>query len=295
MKRTPLSLFRTQRRGGKGISGISVSERDYVEHLFVASTHTYILIFTDIGKVYWLKVHQIPEAGRSAKGRPIVNLLPLQGGENVTTVLPVRDFSQEAYIVMATKKGYVKKTHLGAFSHPRSTGIIAINLEEDDSLMAAVLTNEGDMLFFASREGMCLMISSEEVREMGRTARGVRGIRLRGDDSLISMINVQNDDTILSITDKGYGKRTPVDRYRLQRRGGIGVINMKLNERNGKMVRAFQVSDNDEIILMTTKGTMIRIPASEIKVVGRNAMGVKLMNVNEDEWVVSAQKVMDIE
>jgi DNA gyrase subunit A len=295
IKRTPLSIYRTQKRGGKGKLGITINDKDFVELLFVSSTHSYLLFFTDRGKVYWLKVHQIPEAGRTAKGKPIVNLLPLESGEGVTAILPIRDFEEGKFIAMGTAKGYVKKTDLQAFSHPRTNGIIAISLDDHDSLISTILTSGKDDLFLASRNGKALTIDEEQIRPMQRNARGVRGIRLRGDDALIAMDNMQEDGTILTIKEDGYGKRTQAKQYRKQNRGGIGLTNIKLAKGNGKAVNVIQVRDTDNLIIMTNLGKLIRINASDIKVVGRNTLGVKLINLNEEEneKVVAAQKIVE--
>ncbi|MGQ9654092.1 MAG: DNA gyrase subunit A [Thermodesulfobacteriota bacterium] len=293
VKRTPLSVYKTQRRGGKGKVGISVDEEDFVEHLFVSSTHAYFLIFTDVGKVYWLRVHAIPEASRIARGRPIVNLLPLQEKETVTTILPVKDFASGMFICMATRGGLIKKTHIGAFSHPRANGILSITLDKEDSLISCVLTSGNDKLFLATRNGMSLLMDERDIRPMGRNARGVKAIRLRGEDRLIAMNSVQTEGMVLTLTEKGYAKRTPVGSYRTQRRGGVGLTNVRISEKNGKVINALHVGKTDSVMIITNLGKLIRIHSSEIKVVGRNAIGVKAIDLGENETAVAAQKVVE--
>jgi DNA gyrase subunit A len=295
IKRSPLSIYRTQKRGGKGKVGITVADMDFVEHLFISSTHSYFLVFTDMGRVHWLKVHEIPEAGRTARGKPVVNLLQLQEGENVTTVLPVREFKEGTFVVMATQRGVVKKTEVMAFSHPRSLGIHAVTLDSDDRLISAVLTGGQDKLFLATRDGKALTIEETQIREMGRAARGVRGIRLRAQDRLIAMNNQAEAPTLLTITEKGYGKRTAADQYRVQMRGGIGLTNVKISDKNGRVVNVLPVREDDNIVLITNHGKLIRIRASDVKIVGRATIGVKLMDLGEDESVVAAQKILEPE
>jgi DNA gyrase subunit A len=294
VKRTPLSIYKTQRRGGKGKVGITILEEDFVEHLFISSTHSYLLVFTDIGKVYWIKVHELPEASRIAKGKPIVNLLPLQENENVTSILPIREFKEGTFVCMATKKGYVKRTDVKLFSRPRSTGILAINIDPDDRLISTVLSSGEDKIFFATHKGKSLTIEETQVRPMQRTARGVKGINLRKGDSLIAMTVLQDIGPILTITENGYGKRTLVENYRVQNRAGLGLINIKVDEKNGHAVYVFQVNDADTMVIITNMGKLIRINASDISVIGRNTMGVKLINLKESEKAVAAQKVIDI-
>jgi DNA gyrase subunit A len=289
-----LSIYKTQRRGGKGKVGITILEEDFVEHLFISSTHSYLLVFTDIGKVYWIKVHELPEASRIAKGKPIVNLLPLQENENVTSILPIREFKEGTFVCMATKKGYVKRTDVKLFSRPRSTGILAINIDPDDRLISTVLSSGEDKIFFATHKGKSLTIEETQVRPMQRTARGVKGINLRKGDSLIAMTVLQDIGPILTITENGYGKRTLVENYRVQNRAGLGLINIKVDEKNGHAVYVFQVNDADTMVIITNMGKLIRINASDISVIGRNTMGVKLINLKESEKAVAAQKVIDI-
>jgi DNA gyrase subunit A len=294
IKRTPLSAYRTQRRGGKGKVGITILHDDFVEHLFISSTHSYLLVFSDIGKVYWIKVHEIPEASRIAKGKPIVNLLPLEENENVTSILPIREFRDGTFICMATKKGLIKRTDVKYLSRPRSTGILAIHIDPDDRLISTILSTGQDKIFFATYRGKALIVQENEIRPMQRTARGVKGIRLRKNDSLIAMNALQDVGPILTMTENGYGKRTLTDHYRVQKRAGLGLINIKINEKNGNVVNAFQVNDADTILLITNMGKLIRINASDISTIGRNTMGVKLIGLKESEEVVAAQKVIDL-
>lgn len=296
IKRTPLSMYRTQRRGGKGKQGISVPEADFVEDLFICTTRSYLLVFTNQGRVYWLKVHEVPEAGPTGRGRPIVNLLSLQEGERVATVLPVKEFKEGMFVVLATKGGTVKKTDLMAFSHPRSAGIHAMNLEVGDELVSAVLTDGKQRLLLATKDGMALLMEEAQLRPMQRSARGVRGIRLRKTDELISLnIAPGVQGTLVTITEKGFGKRTPIAQYRLQNRGGVGLTNVKVTPKNGAVVNVFPVSDDDNIVVITTQGKLIRIKSSDIKVVGRGALGVRIIDVADQERVVAAQRVSESE
>ena len=296
VKRTPLSTYRTQKRGGKGKVGISMAESDFVEDLFVSSTRSYLLVFTNMGRVHWLKVHEVPEASRVAKGRPIVNLLPLQEGERVATVLPVKEFKEGMYIVLATRAGVVKKTDMMAFSHPRAGGIHAITLDEGDELISAILTDGTQKLLLATRKGMALLVEEAQLRPMQRAARGVRGIKLRPGDSLISLnLAPTGHGALVTITENGYGKRTLVSHYRLQNRGGIGLTNIKISQRNGTVVNVFPAAEEDNLVIITDQGKLIRTRASEIKLVGRGAMGVKVIEVAEQERVVAAQRVAETE
>lgn len=296
VKRTPLSLYRTQKRGGKGKTGISIPESDFVEDIFVCSTRNYLLVFTNLGRVYWLKVHEIPEASRVARGRPIVNLLSFQEGEKVATVLPVKEFMEGGYVILATKKGIIKKTSLMAFSHPRVTGIHAITLDGGDELVSAIMTTGREKLLLATRKGMALLMDEEELRPMLRTARGVKGINLRKDDELISLNPAPSaQGAFVTITENGHGKRTPASHYRIQRRGGVGLINTKVTPKNGSVVSVFPASDQDNIVVITSQGKLIRVRASEIKLVGRGAVGVRIIEVGDQEKVVGAQRVTEAE
>jgi len=294
IKRNPISLYRAQRRGGKGVTGSRPKEEDFVERLYVASTHSYLLFLTSAGYLHWLKVHEIPQAGRLARGKAVVNLLNLSQGEEVATVLPVRDLNEtDRFVVMATKKGVIKRTELNAFSHPRRAGIICLTINPDDELMSAALSDGEGYIFLASREGKAICFTESEVRAMGRTAAGVRGLKLAEEDYLVGMevLNASRDKSILTVTANGFGKRTPATDYRIQGRGGIGLITIKTTERNGPVVGVFQVVDEDELMLITDTGRIIRTRIREIPTIGRNTQGVKLIEVSPDEEVMAVARL----
>jgi DNA gyrase subunit A len=291
VKRTPVNVYRMQHRGGKGRIGMRTREEDFVEHLFVASTHSYILIFTSLGKVHWLKVYEIPDVGTTGKGKAIVNLVNLAPEEKMTAVVPVTDFAEERFVLFATRKGVVKKTRLDAFSNPMARGIMAISLDEADELMAAELTGGKDQLFLGTHKGKSIRFHEEDVRDMGRQARGVRGIDLEDDDYLVGMTVSGDDGLILSVTENGYGKRTRVSEYRLQTRGGKGVINVKTTEKNGPVVAIMKVDDESEVMLITAQGKVIRLEASKIRAAGRSTQGVKLIDLEEDDQVAAASLI----
>jgi DNA gyrase subunit A len=293
IKRNSLATYRAQRRGGKGKMGMETKEADFVERLFTASTHSYILFFTNKGRVYWLKVHQIPEASRQAKGKAIVNLIQIGQNERVTAALPIRNFTPDKFIVMATKNGIIKKTELDSYSRPRPSGIIAITLEDGDELIAAEVTDGKCDVFLGTRDGLSIRFSEADVREIGRTGRGVIGIRLDEGNEVVSMEIVRDDSTILTVTEGGYGKLSTLEDYRSQSRGGKGIITIKITEKNGRVVGMAQVSAEDEIILITTNGKIIRIRAKDISVQGRNTQGVRLFDTEEGDKVVSLAKVAE--
>ena len=293
IKRNPVTMYRSQLRHGKGVTGIIAKEDDFVEHLFVASTHDYILVFTDKGKVYWLKVYTIPEAGRQARGKPIINLIQVDAEEKVSAILPVQNFEPGKYIVMATKNGTVKKTELTEYANPRSNGIIALNINEGDSLVSVALTDGKQDVFLSTHKGMAIRFSEEDVRAMGRTATGVRGISLEDDDYVIGMDIVHNDFTILTVTEKGYGKRSEVEDYRVQGRGGKGIINIKCTPKRGNVVGMLQVSEQDDILLVAASGKILRIKVSNIKVIGRNTQGVALQWLSDDDKVMAVARVLE--
>lgn len=295
IKRNPVILYRSQRRGGKGKTGMSTKEEDFVEHLFIASTHSYILFFTDAGKVYWLKVHEIPQAGRAARGKAIVNLLNLARDENITSFLPVRNFEEGKYVVMATKNGVIKKTDLMAYSHPRAGGIIALNLDEGDRLISTRLTDGSKDIFLGTKEGQAIRFKENQVRPMGRVSRGVKGVALGTGDRLVGMEIVGDVSTILTVTENGFGKRTATSEHRGQSRGGKGVITIKTSERNGKVVSILQVTDEDEVMMITDRGKIIRMAMKGIKVIGRNTQGVKLIGMEPGERVVSVARLAERE
>ncbi|UCG14757.1 MAG: DNA gyrase subunit A, partial [Deltaproteobacteria bacterium] len=285
IKRSPVQIYRSQRRGGKGRTGTRPREADFVELLFVASTHDYLLFFTNLGRIHWLKVYELPEASPLARGKAIVNLLQLQEAERVATILPVREFETDIYVVMATRKGVVKKTDLMAFGKPRSGGIIALKIDEDDELINARLTDGGQQLFFTTQAGKALRTQETGIRPMGRVARGVRGMKVNG-SSLVGMEVVSEEATILTVSANGYGKRTNTREYPLRRRGGKGVLSMRTTKRNGPVVGFLQVEDNDEIMLITDTGRIIRMKVNEISVIGRVTQGVRLIDIEQDERVV---------
>lgn len=295
VKYQPITAYQAQRRGGKGKSATHVKDEDFVERLVIASTHDTLLCFSNHGKLYWLKAYQLPQASRASRGRPIINILPLAEGEEINAMLPVREYKDGSYVFMATKKGTVKKVPLNAFSRPRSNGIIAVDLEEDDSLVGADITDGTRDIMLFTDAGKVIRFDENKVRPMGRTARGVRGIRVEKDQAVKSLVVVDpNGGTILTATENGYGKRTHVDEYRVSGRGGQGVISIQVTERNGKVVRSLQVTDNDEAMLITDKGTLVRFKVNELSVIGRNTQGVRLINVSSGETVVGMQKIVDL-
>ena len=293
IKRTPISLYRAQHRGGKGLKGMSTKAEDFVAQLFVASTHSYLLIFTDLGRLYWLKVHEIPQAGRAAKGKAIVNIVSLKPEEYVSTVLAVREFVADRQVVMATAQGVVKKSPLDSFSRPRAGGIIAINLTEGDRLVAARLTDGDREIFLATRNGQAIRFSEDQVRSMGRTASGVRGIQLSKDDQVVSMEAVAGAPTLLTVTQHGFGKCTCIDEYPLRNRGGKGVITIKTTERNGPVVGALLVGEDDQVMLVSDHGKIIRLRVGDIRVIGRNTQGVTLFGLARGEHLVSVARLAE--
>ncbi len=295
IKRNALTSYRAQRRGGKGKMGMETKEADFVERLFTASAHSYILFFTNKGRVYWLKVHLIPEASRQAKGKAIVNLIQLSQDERVTAALPVREFTPGHFILMATKSGIIKKTELESYSHPRPSGIIAITLDEGDELISSEVTDGRCDVFLGTRDGLSIRFSETEVREIGRTGKGVIGIRLDEGNEVVAMEIVRDDSTILTVTEKGYGKRSTLEDYRSQGRGGKGIFTLKITEKNGRVTGMAQVSEDDEIILITSNGKVLRIRARDISVQGRNTQGVRLFDIEEGDKVISFAKVAERE
>jgi DNA gyrase subunit A len=296
IKRNAVSLYRAQRRGGKGKIGMGIREEDFVETLFTASTHDYLLFFTDAGKVYWLKVHEIPEAGRAAKGKAMINLLALAGDEKVTATLPVKEFREDRYVVMATKQGVIKKTELSAYGNPRQGGIIALTLDEGDKLIAVEITDGQREILLGTRQGIVIRFKEGEVRPMGRTAHGVRGIALEEGNEVIGMETITPDSTtsILTITEGGYGKRTPVSEYRIQGRAGKGIISVKTTERNGLAVGFLQVRDGDEIMLMAAQGKILRCKVDDIREIGRNTQGVRVLELEGlEDRVIGVARLAD--
>ena len=295
IKRNSISLYRSQRRGGKGKIGTTTNDTDFVEHLFVASTREFMLFFTDKGKVFWRKVYEIPQAGRVSRGKAIVNLLNLGSDENISAILPVREFKDNKYVTMATRNGIIKKTPLTAYSNPRVNGIIAINIDEGDRLISVRLTDGTQDIFLGTKSGKSIRFKEAQIRSMGRVTRGVKGIKLAKDDELIGMEIINNDTAILAVTENGFGKRTKGSEYRAQGRGGAGVITIKATQRNGSVVAIKQVTDQDDLMLITDRGKIIRISAKGISIIGRNTQGVTLIDVDKEEKVVGVARLADDE
>jgi len=296
IKRNAASLYRAQRRGGKGKIGMGIKDEDFVETLFTASTHDTLLFFSDAGKVYWLKVHEIPEASRAAKGKALVNLLALTGSEKVTATLPVKEYREDRFVIMATKKGLIKKTELSAYSNPRQGGIIALGLEDGDKLIGVQLTDGRREILLGTKQGITIRFNEEDVRPMGRTAYGVKGITLEEGNEVIGMETITPDSTtsVLTVTEGGYGKRTPVGEYRIQGRGGKGIISVKTTERNGLAVGFLQVRDSDEIMLIAAQGKVLRCKVGDIREIGRNTQGVRILDLEgEEDRVVAVARLAD--
>jgi len=293
IKRQPLAVYRQQKRGGKGIIATTTKEEDFVKDIFIASTHSYMLMFTNKGKVYWLKVYNLPDASRQARGKAIINLINLGNDEHVTAYIPVESFDSSHYLIMATRNGTIKKTDLSAYSNPRKTGIIAISLDQDDSLIGVKLTDGNKEIILATGNGIAVRFNENDVRPTGRSAQGVRGIRLSENDYVIGMVVATNDKTLLTVTENGYGKRTEISEYRLISRGGSGVKNIICSERNGKVISINSVDDNDEIMLITMNGITIRMPVSQISVIGRSTQGVRLMKLEDKDRLVSVAKIIN--
>jgi len=291
VKRLSTTAYRKQARGGKGIRGIETKDDDFAEHLFIASTHDYLLVFSNKGRMYWIKVHEIPIGGRMAKGRPVVNICNMTKDENIAGVCKVREFDAEHYIVMASRNGMIKKTGLDAFSNPRKAGIIAMQLPDDDELIEAAITDGTYDVMLGTRQGVAIRFLEEKVRPMGRTAYGVKGINLTGGDYCIGMVVVRRSATLLSVTENGYGKRSAIEDYRVTNRGGKGVINIKASQRNGEVVAIMEVLDEDELILITKKGIANRQPVKTVKVIGRNTQGVRLINLGAGDRVTDVARL----
>ena len=291
IKRLPLQTYKLQHRGGKGVMGAGTKDEDIVKDLFVASTHSYILFFTNKGKVHWLKVYSLPEASRIARGKAIVNLLQMSSDEFVTAFVPVRQFDDKHYLIMATKNGTAKKTELMAYSNPRKTGIVAITLDDKDELINVALTDGNQQIILATKDGSAVRFEEKNVRPTGRSAQGVRGIKLSDKDEVVGMEVASDERTLLTITENGYGKRTQISEYRLINRGGSGVINIQCSERNGSVVSICSVTDNDDIIFISKNGIIIRVPSTDISVIGRNTQGVRIMKLEANDKVVATVKV----
>ena len=295
IKRSPISLYRSQHRGGKGKVGINMKEEDFVEDLFIASTHDYILFFTDAGKIHWMKVHEIPQAGRLTRGKAIVNLLNLSPQEKVTAILPLKEFSEGKFITFMTRGGVIKRTALEAYSNPRTGGIIAINLDEGDELISTKLTDGKLNLFIGTKMGKAIHFPEDQVREIGRTARGIRGIRLSKDDEVVGMEAVLPHTSILTVTEHGYGKRSLASEYRIQNKGGTGIFTVKRTLKTGNVVAIRTIVDEDELMLISSKGKIIRLKAADIPVQGRSTQGVRLIDLEEGEKVVGVARLAEKE
>ena len=295
IKRTALTSYRAQRRGGRGKVGMKTREEDFVSDLFIASTHSYILIFTDRGRIYWLKVHEVPAVGPQGKGKAVVNLVQLEAGEKIAAFCAVRDFASGGFVLLATRRGIVKKTELMAFSNPRPSGIIALSVEDDDQLTGAVITSGKDEMLIGTQQGMAIHFSEEDVRPMGRTAYGVWGIDLGEGDALVSLGVVRAGGTVLTVTQNGYGKRTGLDEYRLQSRGGKGLINIKTSDRNGPVVGVNFLRADEQVMLITEKGMIIRLNTADISTIGRNTQGVRLIQLEEGDHLVSVARLAERE
>jgi DNA gyrase subunit A len=291
IKRTPTSLYRRQGRGGKGVAGMDTKEEDWVEYLFIGTTHNYMMFFTDRGRAYWLKIYELPQGGRATRGRPIVNMLQLEPGERVQAMIPVREFDDSHYLIMATQQGQIVKNALSLYAKPRKVGINAIRIEEGDRLVDVKLTTGNQEVIIGTRNGMAVRFNEQDVRAMGRYVQGVRAITLRGDDKVVGMEVCRPNASILTVCENGYGKRTQVDEYRLARRGGIGVINIKTTERNGKVIAIKEVLDDEELIMITQKGMSIRCPVQSIRTIGRNTQGVRLINLEAGDRLMDVARI----
>jgi DNA gyrase subunit A len=291
IKRTPISTYRGQRRGGKGRIGMRTREEDVVNHLFVASTHSYMMIFTDRGRAYWLKVHEIPDVGADGRGKSIANLVQMLEGEKIAAMVAVREFDDTHHVVMGTRNGTIKKTELSAYANPRAGGIIAMGIDEGDGVIAVQLSDGQSQVFIGTRQGMAIRFPEDDVRPMGRTAYGVRGITLREGDEVVAMEVVKPGGTLLTLTELGYGKRTPLDDYRVQSRGGLGLKNLDITAKNGRVIEIAQVSEDKELLLITEQGKILRTPTGDIRTIGRATQGVRLMDLDEADKVVSVALV----
>jgi DNA gyrase subunit A len=295
IKRTAISTYRKQGRGGKGRIGMRTRDEDFVSHLFVASTHSYIMIFSDRGRAYWLKVHEIPDVGPGGKGKSIANLVSMEEGEQIAAMLAMKEFEDDKFVVMGTRKGVIKKTALSSFSNPRAGGIIAMGVEEGDAVISVLGTDGKGEIFIGTHDGMAIRFEEGDVRPMGRTAYGVRGITLRDDDYVVAIEMVQPGGTLLTVTEHGFGKRTEIEEYRVQSRGGVGIINIATSDRNGHVVGTVCVKDSDELLLITQQGMIIRMPTNDVRAIGRATQGVRLIDIENDDRVVSVARLVEKE
>ena len=293
IKRMSPRAYRTQARGGRGVTGMRTKDEDFVERLFIASTHSYILFLTARGRCHWLKVYRIPEGERTSRGRPVVNLIQLEEGDEIRAVVPVDEFLDDRFLFTATEKGIVKKTVLSAYGNVRRDGIIALKIQDDDHLIGAALVEPGQDILLATRTGMAVRFGEADVRSMGRVSTGVKGIQLRGDDVVVDMVVIGDDPaSLLTLCEHGYGKRTPSTEYPRIRRGGKGVIDIKTSERNGPVVSSKLVAEDNEIMIVTQNGIMIRLPVEGISQIGRNTQGVRVINVDDEDRVIDMTSVV---
>jgi len=292
IKRIPVTTYKRQRRGGRGLNGMNTKEDDWVEHLFIASTHQYLLFFSDRGQIYWLKVHEIPQGGRASRGKPVVNCIGIRPDERVAAVVAVRDFGDDKSLIFATRLGTVKKTLLSAYGNVRSTGINAINIEEGDELIDVQVCDASSDIVLATADGMSIRFHAGDVRDMGRVATGVKGVELEKGDAVIGMVVIRRDSTLLVVTEKGYGKRSELSDYRVQKRGGKGIITLKRTDKTGAVVALMEVQPGDELMMITRHGVIIRLPVDGIRVIGRNTQGVRVMNLDAGDLVVDVARVV---
>jgi DNA gyrase subunit A len=295
IKRIPVSTYRRQRRGGRGLNGMGTKEDDWVEHLFIASTHDYVMFFTEHGQVYWLKVYDIPQGGRAARGKPIVNCIAVKPDERIASLVPVRAFSDDRFLTFATRNGTVKKTVLSAYGNVRATGINAINIEDGDQLIDVQVTDGTNDVVLATRHGMSIRFHEKDVREMGRATTGVKGIELEPNDAVIGMVVVRREATLLVVAEHGLGKRSELGDYRVQHRGGKGIITLRRTDRTGDVVALKEVIPGDELMVITRGGVIIRLPVNDIRVIGRNTQGVKMINLDEGDAVQDVARVVNEE
>jgi len=292
IKRTSVSTYKRQRRGGRGNNGAGLKDEDFIEHLFIASTHDYVLFFTDDGRCFWLKVHEIPQSGRAAKGKPVVNLINVTPDTQVQAIVPVREFSDTQFLLFSTRGGTVKKTALSEYSNPRTTGIKAIKIESDDELMDVQITSGTNDIVLATKHGLSIRFHESDVREMGRDTTGVKGIELGQDDEVIGMVVIKREANLLVVTERGMGKCSPIDEYRVQRRGGKGIITVNRTVKTGNAVSIKEVLPEDELMLITQQGVVIRMPVKGIRIAGRNTQGVKLVNLDDHDTVVDVARMV---
>jgi DNA gyrase subunit A len=292
IKRIPITTYKRQRRGGRGLTGADLKADDWVEHLFIASTHDYLMFFSNKGQVYWLKVHEIPQAGRAARGKPVINCIAVKPDEQIAALVPVREFTDDKCLIFATRLGTVKKTVLSAYGNVRSNGICGINIEKGDELIDVQVCDQNSDIILATKDGMSIRFHQGDVRDMGRATTGVKGVELEKGDEVIGMVVVRRDATLLVVSEKGYGKRSELSDYRVQKRGGKGIITLKKTEKTGSIVALKEVIPDDELMMITRHGVIIRLPVDGIRVIGRNTQGVKVMNLDSGDAVVDVARVV---